>query len=93
MVSHVGQGLKTVSSIGRDLLNEEMFIVSAKANLTNTANNILSHTVDKFVEQNGNGLKRKRIYKERSVKRGKVVKKKATKKEEEGKRKRKSVDN
>jgi hypothetical protein len=76
------QGLKTVSSIGRDLLNGENFIESAKANFTNTGKNILSDAIDradKYVEQNGNGLKRKRLYKKRSVKARKVVKKKATK--------------
>ncbi len=73
------QGLKTVSSIGRDLLNGENFIESAKANLTNTGKNIPSDaidTADKYVEQTGNGLKRKGVYKKRSVKRQKVAKKK-----------------
>lgn len=76
------QGLKAVSSIGRDLLNGENFIESAKVNLENTGKNIISDAldrVDKYVEQNGNGLNVKRVCRKRPVRRRKVVKKKATK--------------
>lgn len=60
------QGLKTVSSIGRDLLNGENFIESAKSNLLNTGRNIMSDAIDKaeeYADQTGNGLKRKRVSK------------------------------
>jgi hypothetical protein len=74
----VRQGLKTISSIGRDLLKGENFIESAKVSLTTTGKNILSDAIDradKYVEQNGNGLKKKRVYKKRSAKCQKVAKK------------------
>jgi hypothetical protein len=75
------EGIKTASSIGRDLLNGENFIESVKANLVNTGRNIMTDAIGKaedYVKQNGNGLKRKRVYK-KPVKRRKVVKKKARK--------------
>lgn len=76
------EGIKTASSIGRDLLNGENFIESVKANLVNTGRNIMTDAIGKaeeYVKQNGNGLKRKRVYKKKPVKRRKLVKKKATK--------------
>ncbi len=95
-VRYIGrQFLKTVSSIGRDLLNGENFIGSAKVNLTNTGKTILSDVIDradKYVEQNGNGLKAKRVYKKKSVKRRKVAKKRATKSIKRRLKKKKTID-
>jgi hypothetical protein len=87
------QGLKTVSSIGRDLLNGENFVESAKSNLLNTGRNIMSDAIDKaekYAEQTGNGLKRKRVYKRRST----LVKKKIVKKRSKTRKtiKRKSIN-
>jgi hypothetical protein len=64
------QGLKTVSYIGRDLLNGENFVESAKSNFINTGRNIMSDAIDKaekYVEQTGNGLKRKSVCKRKST--------------------------
>ncbi len=69
------QGVKVAANIGRDLLNGENFVESAKSNFINTGRNIMSDAIDraeKYVEQTGNGLKRKRVYKRKST----VVKKK-----------------
>jgi hypothetical protein len=75
------EGIKTASAIGRDLLNGENFIESAKANIVNTGKNIMTDAIgraEEYVKQNGNGLKRKRVCK-KTVKRRKVAKKKSTK--------------
>ncbi len=76
------EGIKTASAIGKDLLNGENFIESAKANLVNTGKNIMTDAIsraEEYVKQNGKGLKRKRVYKKKVVKHRKVVKKKSTK--------------
>ncbi len=78
------QGLKTATSIGRDLLNGENFVNSAKSNLRNTGNTILNDALDKadeLVKQTGNGIKRRKVYKRRTVtKKQKTSSSKKTKK-------------
>ncbi len=72
------EGIKTASAIGRDFLNGENFIESVKANLVNTGRNIMTDAIgraEEYVKQNGKGLKRNRVYKKKTVKHRKVVKK------------------